>query len=273
MSQRAPNWLGRFSPHIGSRDGELNDASEGRWRFGVVEQPDPVNGLVKVRFQDFDQIISYWLFIIVPKTKYDKYFWCPDMGDQVLALMDAYDEYGAVIGACYSGADETPMSIAGAPMTVDMTHVTFKDGTQVEYDRNAHIFKVKFKDNTLMKYDAAAHLWEQDFEDGTTMKYDAAAHVEQQTFRDGAVFKYDADQSTYLASLPTGASWTVQLNNSTIQVAIDGTISILAPNGDILFRTNTYDTTLNQIIAFINDHLHSDAGGTGDSGPPVGSIP
>jgi len=104
------------------------------FRVGIVQAQDLVNAKVRVRFPDHDQMTSWWLFVTVPKTQNDKAYWMPDIGEQVLCLMDEHDEDGAVLGAVYSQVDTTPVQSA------DKWHLSLKDGAQFEYDRNSHQF-------------------------------------------------------------------------------------------------------------------------------------
>jgi len=101
-------------------------------RVGIVSDSNPDNATVRVTFPDRDQLISYWLPIVVPKTQNDKFYWMPDVGEQVVCLMDEHDEAGAVLGAIYSTVDKPPVASA------DKWHVTIKDGATFEYDRAAH---------------------------------------------------------------------------------------------------------------------------------------
>jgi phage baseplate assembly protein V len=104
-----------------------------------------------VTFPDRDQLQSWWLPVVVNKTRTDKFYHVPDIGEQVVCFMDAHDEDGAVLGAIYSSVDETPINSA------DKYHVSFRDGTSVEYDRALHVLSVNFSDEAQFKYDATAH--------------------------------------------------------------------------------------------------------------------
>jgi phage baseplate assembly protein V len=89
-----------------------------------------------VNFPAHNQLLSWWLPICVPKTQNDKAYWIPDIGEQVVCLMDEHDEDGAVIGCIYSQADTTPVQSA------DKWHITMKDNAVFEYDRNAHTLNI-----------------------------------------------------------------------------------------------------------------------------------
>src|SRR5579863_7674242 len=106
------------------------------YRIGIVKTQDPANALVRVVFPDRDQLESWWLPIVFAKTQDDKLYWMPDVGEQVVCVMDEFDEDGAVLGALYSSADRPPVASA------DKLHWTSKDGAVFEYDRSVHALQM-----------------------------------------------------------------------------------------------------------------------------------
>jgi phage baseplate assembly protein V len=106
------------------------------FRTGIVQEQDVETAKVRVVFPDYDQMLSWWLFIAVPKSQNDKAYWIPDIGEQVLCFMDEHDEDGAVLGAIYSQVDTTPVQSA------NKWHVTMQDGAIFEYDRSSHQFEI-----------------------------------------------------------------------------------------------------------------------------------
>jgi phage baseplate assembly protein V len=118
------------------------------FRVGLVKQQDVQGARVRVAFPDRDQMLSFWLPVLFPKTQNDKAYWIPDLGEQVVCLMDAHDEAGAVLGAIYSSADATPVQSA------DKYHLTFKDGASAEYDRAAHKLAVSLPAGATMNVSA-----------------------------------------------------------------------------------------------------------------------
>jgi phage baseplate assembly protein V len=106
------------------------------YRVGIVKVQDTANARVRVSFPDRDQMESWWLPVVFGKTQNDKMYWIPDIGEQVVCMMDEFDEDGAVLGAIYSSADQPPA------MSADKLHWTFKDGAVFEYDRSAHSLQV-----------------------------------------------------------------------------------------------------------------------------------
>ena len=141
------------------------------FRVGIVRDQDTAGARVRVVFAEFDQMLSYWLPIVVPKTQNDKAYWMPDIGEQVVCLMDERDEAGVVLGAIYSKVDLAPVNSA------DKFHLSFKDGTTMEYDRTAHVLAIAFEDGASFKYDAGVHAMMLAFSDGTAIKYDGAGHA------------------------------------------------------------------------------------------------
>src|SRR5437773_11971171 len=78
------------------------------FRVGIVREQDAALAKVRVVFPDYDQVVSWWLPVVFAKTRDDKSYWLPDIGEQVVCLMDVRDEDGAVLGAIYSSEDLTP---------------------------------------------------------------------------------------------------------------------------------------------------------------------
>lgn len=76
------------------------------------------------------------------------------------------------------------------------------------------------------------------------------------TFIDGAKLNYDAISHQLTFTLPFG--------NITLNV----------PGGDIIFQTNSFATSLNEIIAIYNAHTHDGVqSGSSDTTPPLELIP
>jgi phage baseplate assembly protein gpV len=188
----------------------MNDTIEYRERFaslnptfrvGIVRQQDTLRAKVRVVFPDYDEVISWWLPIIFFKTQNDKAYWIPDIGEQVVCLMDLRDEAGAVLGAIYSDADLPPVDSA------NKFHLAFQDGTNFDYDRVAHILDLVFQDTTQIKYDSNAHLLDVKFADQGEIKYDGTEHL-------------------LSVNLPQGAAFNVTANGAQILIDSSGNVSI-----------------------------------------------
>ncbi len=162
-------------------------------RLGIVKEQDLSLARLRVIFNEFDQLLSYWLPVVVPKTQNDKAYWLPDIGEQVVCLMDARDEAGVVLGAIYSQVDATPVRSG------DKFHLGFKDGTAIEYDRAAHVLALAFQDTAALQYDSGGHVLTLSFPDQASIKYDASAHSLAVGFSDGTVMRYDSSDHALTA--------------------------------------------------------------------------
>ena len=138
------------------------------FRVGIVQQQDAAHAKVRVVFPDYDEVVSWWLPVIFAKTQNDKAYWIPDVGEQVVCLMDLRDEAGAVLGAIYSNADVPPVNSA------DKFHLAFRDGASVDYDRAAHVLDLKFVDHGEIKYDGGAHALTMSLPAGATFNLTAS---------------------------------------------------------------------------------------------------
>lgn len=174
----------------------MNDIIEYRERFaslnptfrvGIVQAQDTARAKVRVVFPDYDEMISWWLPVVFFKTQNDKAYWIPDIGEQVVCLMDLRDEAGAVLGAIYSSADAPPVNSA------DKFHLAFKDGARFDYDRAAHVLDLLFEDSTEIKYDARTHLLDLRFQDQGELSYDGIDHALTMNLPNGAVFNLTAN--------------------------------------------------------------------------------
>ncbi len=131
------------------------------FRVGIVKTQDAVNCRVRVTFPDRNQMTSWWLPVCVPKSQNDKAYWIPDVGEQVVCLMDEHDEDGVVLGSIYSSADLPPASSA------DKWHITMKDGATFDYDRAAHALAVSIPSGGTVSLMA----------NGATIQIDASGNI------------------------------------------------------------------------------------------------
>ena len=105
-------------------------------RFGIVTNIDELKVQARVQFNDSDGMVSYWLAVLQAKTYKDKFYVLPDIGEQVVCLMDKNIEEGVILGAVYSGIDECPV------ISKDKVKIIFQDGAEFEYDRKEHILNL-----------------------------------------------------------------------------------------------------------------------------------
>ncbi|HUA36668.1 MAG TPA: phage baseplate assembly protein V [Candidatus Binataceae bacterium] len=214
------------------------------FRVGIVDELDATTARVRVIFPDYDQMQSYWLPIVVPKTQNDKAYWIPDLGEQVICLMDSRDEAGAVLGAIYSSTDTTPVASA------NKWHVGFADGASFEYDRALHILDLRFADASDLRYDATQHMMLAAYQDGSSFRYDAGAHEMTIAFDDGATieysanahvftlgfqdeasFKYDGGAHVLTLVFEDGASITYDAGAHQLAITSEGSVHVTSTNG------------------------------------------
>ncbi len=101
-------------------------------KIGIVSAIDPAVCAARVQFPDNDGVVSFWLPVVQPKSLKDRFYHMPDVGEHVVCLLDENGESGVILGAIYSQSDAPPVN------SVDKWHVTFEDGTILEYDRAVH---------------------------------------------------------------------------------------------------------------------------------------
>jgi phage baseplate assembly protein V len=139
-----------------------NDVARSILRIGLVATQDVARGRVRVIFPDHYQLESWWLPIVVPKAQSDKYYWMPDLGEQVVCLMDQHDEDGAVLGAIYSSVDTVPIA------SPDRSHIAFNDGAFLDYNRSSHSLQVSLPSGGVINISA----------NGASISIDEAGNVE-----------------------------------------------------------------------------------------------
>lgn len=106
-------------------------------KFGTVAAVDEKAMRVRVRLPELDNLRTAWLPVLTRKSKRDKDYWLPDLGEHVAVLLDARGEDGVVLGAIFSEADAVPVA------SRDKWHRRFADNTELEYDRASHMLTIK----------------------------------------------------------------------------------------------------------------------------------
>lgn len=107
-------------------------------KVGKVVAVDEKTCRVRVQLLDNDEVVTYWLPVVVSKSQKDKFYWLPDIGEEVVcAFLEHGIEQGFVLGAIYNEKDIVPVG------SKDKFHVRFEDGTWIEYDRKAHKLKIQ----------------------------------------------------------------------------------------------------------------------------------
>ncbi|MGH7102881.1 MAG: phage baseplate assembly protein V [Acetobacteraceae bacterium] len=211
------------------------------FRVAIVsaQQLEPFQA-VRVKFPDRDNIESWWLPIIQPKAQDDKVFWLPDIGEQVVVLMDEHDENGAVVGAIPSQVDTPP-----AWATADTFGVQFSDGTVLRYDRAAHVLTASVVSGGAATVSTGK---------GNQVVLDGNGDVTAQA----------ANGGTAVVDTPAGN-----------QVRLDtaGNVALTAGSGGkVTFSNGSVPgdalALVSKLVAAFNAHVHSDPQG-GDTGAPT----
>lgn len=115
-------------------------------KVGKVVAVDEKTARVRVELSDCGGVVTWWLQIAVPKAQDDKFYWIPDIGEQVLcAFLEHGLEQGFVIGALYNEKDSPPVQ------NKDKYFIKFKDGTEIEYDRAEHKLRADVKGDIEIK--------------------------------------------------------------------------------------------------------------------------
>lgn len=103
---------------------------------GIVKEVFADKGKAIVTFEQ-DESESHELSVLQLNTLKNRHYHMPDVGEQVYTLMDEHAEEGMILGSIYSEVDKPPLS------DINKYHLSFEDGTSVEYDRQAHKLKLK----------------------------------------------------------------------------------------------------------------------------------
>ncbi|HGM5016212.1 TPA: phage baseplate assembly protein V [Pseudomonas aeruginosa] len=106
--------------------------------FGDVEAVDYASCRVRVRLDERDGLVTYWLHVPQRHTQGTKVRpLMPEIGEQVAVLLEDDGVEGVVLGGVYSAAEPPPVADA------DTHYIRFSDGSSVTYDRKAHQMAVQ----------------------------------------------------------------------------------------------------------------------------------
>lgn len=102
-------------------------------RVGVVSSINPGKCTATVAFQEFGNLVTYDLPIVVKQSLSNKDYWLPDINEQVICVfLPIGIETGFILGSIYSSEDEPVIA------NPNKRSMIFSDGTSVEYDRSNH---------------------------------------------------------------------------------------------------------------------------------------
>ncbi|MEI7150875.1 phage baseplate assembly protein V [Pectobacterium carotovorum] len=101
-------------------------------QVGTVSAVDSQNVRARVRLPECDNMRTNWLDVLQHNTQNNKDYWLPDVGEQVVVLLDENGEDGVILGAVYSSVDKPPVN------NPDARGVTYADSASFYYDRKTH---------------------------------------------------------------------------------------------------------------------------------------
>ena len=111
-------------------------------RFGIVSQINPISVQARVKFGD-DESTSFWLPILQTKTMNDKFYAMPDIGEQVVCLMDENSEDGVVLGSIYS-TEDTPVITTEKQISLNLDN-----NSLINIDKKTNTLTVAFQNINL----------------------------------------------------------------------------------------------------------------------------
>lgn len=112
-------------------------------RFGIVSQINPTLVQARVNFED-DESTSFWLPVLQTKTLKDKFYSMPDIGEQVVCLMDENSEDGVILGAIYS-AEDVSTTQSEKEISIDL-----EDGSAINANKETQTLTVAFSNIKLI---------------------------------------------------------------------------------------------------------------------------
>lgn len=104
--------------------------------IGIVTARDPATYRIKASLPEYDGMISPWCAVLTAKAAQDKHVALPDIGEQVVIILELDLNRGFVVGAMFSNVDTVPTTDGDVSMT------KFSDNTQVSYNRKTHTLTV-----------------------------------------------------------------------------------------------------------------------------------
>ncbi len=112
---------------------QLDSRLSNIFRVGTVTSLKPGEHKARVVFEDRDELESFDLLVLVKNTQENKDYAMPDINEQVLCcFLPIGLEQGFIVGSYYTKANAPTESTEAKRVT------EYKDGTRIEYDRDAH---------------------------------------------------------------------------------------------------------------------------------------
>lgn len=114
-------------------------------KVGIINEIDLKKSLYRVKFEQDDNVKSYWFQPLYPSTNKDKTYFQYSLGEQVLVLMPYEgNQDGYIVGSMYSEKDKPPRTKEG------IRYIQFEDGNYLQYDKNKKSLTVNAPDCELV---------------------------------------------------------------------------------------------------------------------------
>lgn len=114
-------------------------------KVGIINEIDLKKSLYRVKFEQDDNVKSYWFQPLYPSTNKDKTYFQYSLGEQVLVLMPYEgNQDGYIVGSMYSEKDKPPRLQEG------IRYIQFEDGNYLQYDKNKKALTVNAPDCELV---------------------------------------------------------------------------------------------------------------------------
>lgn len=114
-------------------------------KFGIITEAKPEKGTYRVKFPD-DGLVSSFLPVLNLNTLRTKTEAPLSVNEHVAVQMDDNCEYGVILGAIYSTADE-PANNAGK----DIFRTTYEDGSVISFDKSKGEYTIDVKGDVIIK--------------------------------------------------------------------------------------------------------------------------
>ena len=114
-------------------------------KVGIINEIDLKKSLYRVKFEQDDNVKSYWFQPLYPSTNKDKTYFQYSLGEQVLVLMPYEgNQDGYIVGSMYSEKDKPPRFTEG------IRYIQFEDGNYLQYDKTKKALTVNAPDCELV---------------------------------------------------------------------------------------------------------------------------
>jgi phage baseplate assembly protein V len=108
-------------------------------KIGRVSAVYAARCAARVTYADRDGMVSKELPIVVAGSQYNKSYWMPAIGEQVVCLfLPNGNGDGVIVGSIYTEQDDTPVQEANTRC------ITFSDGAKIQYDAKKHQLLLDF---------------------------------------------------------------------------------------------------------------------------------